>query len=55
MVDESVYKKYTARVVAAYPGRWRQIYSDSIIESDGQKREGRFDERVKHDDAKAGL
>jgi hypothetical protein len=40
IVDESKYKKYTARVVAAYPDRWQRVYADAINE-DGKP--GRFE------------
>jgi len=41
MVDESDYKKYTARVVAAHTDRWRRVYAESSIEASGGQ--GKFE------------
>lgn len=43
IVDEGKYKKYTARVVAAYPDRWRRVYADTIREEGGRQGEGKFE------------
>jgi hypothetical protein len=32
VVDEGKYKKYTTRVVAEYPDRWRRVFADAIRE-----------------------
>jgi glucan biosynthesis protein len=41
LVDESRYKKYTTRVVAAYPDRWQRVYAEATVEEDG--RPGKFE------------
>jgi hypothetical protein len=41
IVDDGAYKKYTARVVAAHPDRWRRVYAESSTEADGVQ--GKFE------------
>src|SRR5712691_5450164 len=41
IVDEGAYKKYTARVVAAHPDRWRRVYAESSNEAGGAQ--GKFE------------
>jgi hypothetical protein len=46
VLDESVYQKYTSRVVATHPGLWRRVYADSIVKEDGAQGKFEIYERV---------
>lgn len=43
IVDEGDFKKYTTRVVAAYPDRWRRVYADSIPKKDNNQEADKFE------------
>ncbi len=43
IVDEGDFRKYTTRVVAAYPDRWRRVYADSVFEEDNNQETGKFE------------
>jgi hypothetical protein len=43
IVDESVYKKYTAKVVADHPAQWQRVFSDSIREQNYRPVQGTLD------------
>ena len=46
IVDEGDYRKYTARVIAAYPERWRRIYVNGSVEENGAPSRFEIYERV---------
>jgi hypothetical protein len=46
LVDEGDYRKYTTRVIAAYPERWRRIYVNGSVEENGAASAFEIYERV---------
>lgn len=43
IVDEGDFKKYTTRVVTAYPDSWRRVYADSVLVEGNNQEAGKFE------------